>query len=158
MDNTLEQTQSVNEKKFHHLIETICRAAGIKDCASMRENIVFRVGGVLFCLMHQNLLDPEHMSIVADFGLPPSRGEPDNALRCLQEAGAGAYDDEEDPASWINPDNGHVMLMKRLPLTGISPQATLDLMASLADLGKMWRASLFLENTIMAGCRSRMVH
>lgn len=156
MDNTLEQTQSVNEKKFQHLIETICRAAGIEDYASKRENIVFRVDGTLFCLMYQNLLDPDHVAIFTDFGLPPSGWKPDDALRRLQEADVGAY--EAGPTSWIDPDNGHVILLKRLPLQGISPLATLDLMSSLADLAKMWRASLLLEDSIMTGYKSRMVH
>lgn len=157
MKNTGAVQRNTSQKKFHMLIDAICRTAGVAIPESFYGNIVFQIDGVIFSLLHMDALDPDHLVILADFGAPPPE-ERNLILERLLEINFYAYHGKEGPSFCISPANGHVILMNRLPLTDTTAQGALLYMTSLVELAKLWQTHHFLEEPTVPERRTCWLH
>ena len=132
----------MSKQKYCDLIDSLCERFQIEDSKSMYEACNIQIEEIPFTLLHANYIDDDSMIAYCDFGeLPTEKRQP--ILEHLLTANLMMSSKMLGVA--CNPENGHVMMLRRFLLS----RTTTDEL--LMDLGEMaFCASEWRDNYVQA--------
>jgi hypothetical protein len=118
------------------------------------------IDGVDFTLIDAGIESSDALAFYCDFGLPPAK----NRLAVLERLLKMnlSLHGINTPLFALNPETGHVLLARRIPLGKISALELMDMLAEYAAHAKEWRQTYYLDTpaklsqTKHAGSNRRM--
>jgi hypothetical protein len=130
---------------YRALIDEICVKCDIRDPESLyRSATNLHVNHTDFSLYYGGAIDPFSALLYCDFGALPQDCPLTVPLRLL-ETNMYMFG-VNSPVFTYNPDNGHVLLMSRIPLTSASADHVLEILSGLSDMVLGWRKDFYLDD------------
>ena len=127
---------------YRVLIDQICAQSGIPNPASMYSAADLQVQGVNFTMFHGGSIAPDSALVYCDFGELPKQAREAVLLRLL-ETNMYLFG-INSPVFTYNPENRHIVLVSRVPLTNATADKVLALLSHYAGVAKEWRNDYFL--------------
>lgn len=148
----------MTQANYQRLAHALCQLAGLAAPAPEQTVLDLEVKGINFSLYDAGAQTPDQAVIYCDFGAVPAQSRETILLRLL-ETNLYLFG-QNSPTFTCNPETGHVVLAAMLPLASASAEATLDVLAGLADMAIEWRTRFFLttlEHDSVPGAATRQV-
>jgi hypothetical protein len=129
---------------YKNFIDALCAAAGLAIADFRYVNMDLVVDGVDFTLVEAGVAGEDGISAYCDFGLP-SKTQREQILERLLQVNLAMHG-INTPVFMINPDNGHVLLGRRLPIAGLDAYGFLTILAQSAAHARQWRKGFYIQD------------
>jgi hypothetical protein len=140
------ENNSMASQHYHRLLEEISQLTLIPETVLSQELTHLSIRGVDFSMYPVGNQAQAHLVIHCDLGsLPDKRRE--EVLSRLLDTNFHMVNSAKPVTFCRNEQSGHMMLSAAQPLSGLTGQAVLDQMGSLADYALAWRQNFFLSDT-----------
>ena len=133
---------------FRHLINDLCKAAGLADPKRVEQGESIQVDGVECAILHHDELAPDLAFAYVAFGAAPARDQARIYEMLLQQNYLGFAG--KGPCFTISPISGHVVYVEHARIDQTSGRELLARLGHLAARAVEWRLNHFLEEAAPA--------
>lgn len=134
-------------KEYKRLIDDICALAKIPHSHTLYTAADLTVDGVSFTLLEAGIGAEEGLALYCDFGEPPEETRV-GVLERLLEINLVMHG-VNTPLFARNPETGHILLARRIPIGKISALELMTLLTEYAAHAKEWRQTYYLVESSM---------
>jgi hypothetical protein len=130
-------------EKYKKLIDEICAIAKIPHSQAFYTTADFTVDEVNFTLVDASSEPEDALALYCDFGAPPAKNRVGVLERLLQIN--LVLHGLNTPLFALNPETGHILLGRRIPIGQISALELMTLLTEYSAHAKEWRQTYYLE-------------
>lgn len=133
----------MSTSNYVELIAELCKLAQMPSSQAHEPTADFVVDDIGFTVIESGHNGEEALTLFCDFGLPPAtkREQVLAQLLYMNLAMQGI----NTPAFAMNPDTGHVLLTRRIPIEYLSASNVLQMMAEHSAHAVAWREHQYLQ-------------